>query len=1107
MPEVGALNREKAAAVEATSPIEPVAAPTNGPESSADETTASAAMPTPLPEASTDDPPAPDAAEPEHSDRNDSDSDSDAESDKASVTSDDIDWKARILAKPLHVSVGEFNYEDFKNRWGEEEGYHAIELLIGSDNLPDECSREKSRRINTSSKGQRQELKSKGGAACAETWVQRIRVHSPYILQYLSEVMRPPTWNTEQPRVFFRPFKCLINYHPQMREALAELERQVGEGRPEVREPSPTDETKETTKDVDGDGKTPAETTDRVDDWDRTTALKHLRCYVDFMDKRIMPLQDMFTNTDQRQVRFHDLWYLFNVGDDLYAPAGPSTRDSGGIRRVNGRYQTAFRLFWKGLSTTSDQTPDDFRVKDRALTLDTYYVDHDGASYGAVNQVFEIDAYDGHMDIRDLVVYPMRFADGREDIRAQLTAQGTLFRKFVHAKHVSCEGWTVTGPPLGASDDDTQPTPDHIDSDVIVDLAEAMRREPKWKPVFLLPYRTEVFYEYWKNGIDDTEIQHWPAPDGDNNKTSDVKPWFNVVECTQLDDDTEQKLKTNLLEDNLFFKAYSRGVVPTLDGLDEDITLLLPRRIHVYVLRQRRFAMVDVFSLEDISPQATTIFDDLRIDPSHKVIVQSLVADHFEKRRLQRQQPRLGHVNQDLVRGKGSGLFILLHGVPGVGKTATAEAVAQANDKPLFTITCGDLGLTPEAVESKLNEVFQLAHLWDCVLLLDEADIFLAKRDTFNLKRNALVSVFLRTLEYYGGILFLTTNRVGIIDEAFKSRIHISLYYEPLSRSQTIEIFRVNIRKLREIEDAKEKLLSGDGGQQQQQHPRLSIKAKSIVDYAKRHWDEYADAPHLRWNGRQIRNAFQIASSLAHYTMRARASGGQTDAGSAEQVACPVLDATQFDKVADAVERFGHYLDETKAMTDADQARLDNTRADNMRNEHLGARRAQQSPYGQPATPSPAQSRRPVGGLQPQQRRPPAYGGSPQVPAPAARGRGGTRAAVGSNTGQTIGAAPAVRGASRVSRTGPPAQPPPRSPAPGRAQPGQLPRRRAAQAPPAPEPEFDDDYDDDALGPAGAAHYGAYAEETYEEGYDEDFDDEGPEPPAAEAVAEEDYDD
>ena len=47
------------------------------------------------------------------------------------------------------------------------------------------------------------------------------------------------------------------------------------------------------------------------------------------------------------------------------------------------------------------------------------------------------------------------------------------------------------------------------------------------------------------------------------------------------------------------------------------------------------------------------------------------------------------------------------------------------------------------------------------VVLLDEADVFLEERDMKDLKRNALVSVFLRALEYYDGILILTSNRVG----------------------------------------------------------------------------------------------------------------------------------------------------------------------------------------------------------------------------------------------------------------------------------------------------------------------------------------------------------
>lgn len=95
---------------------------------------------------------------------------------------------------------------------------------------------------------------------------------------------------------------------------------------------------------------------------------------------------------------------------------------------------------------------------------------------------------------------------------------------------------------------------------------------------------------------------------------------------------------------------------------------------------------------------------------------------------------------QDLIRGKGKGIIILLHGAPGVGKTATAEAVAQRWNKPLFPITCGDLGIDAAGVEKSLNNFFRLAHLWDCILLLDEADVFITQRERGDLARNALVS-------------------------------------------------------------------------------------------------------------------------------------------------------------------------------------------------------------------------------------------------------------------------------------------------------------------------------------------------------------------------------
>lgn len=79
--------------------------------------------------------------------------------------------------------------------------------------------------------------------------------------------------------------------------------------------------------------------------------------------------------------------------------------------------------------------------------------------------------------------------------------------------------------------------------------------------------------------------------------------------------------------------------------------------------------------------------------------------------------------------GKGRGLLILLHGEPGVGKTATAESVAQSTGRPLFTIACTSLG-DERYLEEKLADIFRLAHLWKCVLLMDEADVFLSARNT-----------------------------------------------------------------------------------------------------------------------------------------------------------------------------------------------------------------------------------------------------------------------------------------------------------------------------------------------------------------------------------------
>ncbi|KAF7510192.1 hypothetical protein GJ744_007091 [Endocarpon pusillum] len=67
------------------------------------------------------------------------------------------------------------------------------------------------------------------------------------------------------------------------------------------------------------------------------------------------------------------------------------------------------------------------------------------------------------------------------------------------------------------------------------------------------------------------------------------------------------------------------------------------------------------------------------------------------------------------------------------------------------------------------------------LLLLDEADGFLRRR-SLDHARDAHITMFLRTLEYYRGILFLTTNRVNDFDDAMQSRIDLPLKYPDLSK-------------------------------------------------------------------------------------------------------------------------------------------------------------------------------------------------------------------------------------------------------------------------------------------------------------------------------------
>ncbi|ODH45035.1 hypothetical protein ACO22_00427 [Paracoccidioides brasiliensis] len=180
------------------------------------------------------------------------------------------------------------------------------------------------------------------------------------------------------------------------------------------------------------------------------------------------------------------------------------------------------------------------------------------------------------------------------------------------------------------------------------------------------------------------------------------------------------------------------------------------------------FAVADL----DQAQWSSATFENLRI-PSQQMDTLLALA-----------KTRLGLVPSipfdDFVTGKGRGLNVLLYGRPGLGKTYTAEAMAEHLQRPLYRVAAGEL-IHGKCLEEHVSNIFKIASHFNAILLIDEDDVFLHGRSIGGVHDHS-VTVFLRKLEYYEGILCLTTNRVDEFDDAILSRIHYKLKYEDPTR-------------------------------------------------------------------------------------------------------------------------------------------------------------------------------------------------------------------------------------------------------------------------------------------------------------------------------------
>lgn len=245
-----------------------------------------------------------------------------------------------------------------------------------------------------------------------------------------------------------------------------------------------------------------------------------------------------------------------------------------------------------------------------------------------------------------------------------------------------------------------------------------------------------------------------------------------------------------------------------------------------------------------------SFWHELQLEEKYKNTLMAFITNHesSRRRRLQQKQQSGRSSNAmpdsfDIVEGKGKGLAILLHGAPGVGKTLTAETVALATGRPLTVVSVADLGTVAQEAESRLNRIFNDAARWEAILLMDEADVFLEAREkTEDPNRNALVSVLLRCLEYYEGIIILTTNRIRSFDVAVQSRMHLAIQYTDLSKEHKVAIYKNLLSKI------------------PKRHLHHELREEKTLN---RCLETLCRKDKI--NGRQIRNIVASAMALANY--------------------------------------------------------------------------------------------------------------------------------------------------------------------------------------------------------------------------------------------------
>ncbi|KAJ3949653.1 uncharacterized protein N0V96_000777 [Colletotrichum fioriniae] len=460
-------------------------------------------------------------------------------------------------------------------------------------------------------------------------------------------------------------------------------------------------------------------------------------------------------------------------------------------------------------------------TEEKGLVVSVRFIDWDLDQFGYADGALNICEFAGTRKITEIRVFPAEFLESRSKAEAIAIERGVKFQNLRGFHYMAYTGFVEyqSGRHRGKRS---------VDERIVVDSASYFRANPSERAP-LAPLKNDSVVP--KINVDEeTHLRSEGSRAWCGTGRMQEDRYQHLVRKRKLESGelplpTEEatepgrrSMPWNWIK-GLYVRDDTDDVIPVRDLTEQEL-LLCNAHVRGYCLKLKIWAEFKVENVREIIWNDSA-FPNLILPKGFKNLILSFVEGQFSKKAA----------FDDIIEGKGLGIVMLLVGNPGTGKTLTAEAVADKVRKPLYILSAGELGQDASGVEKRLTEVLDLTEKWDAVLLFDECDVFIQERSTRDLGHNEIVAVFLRLLEYYRGILFMTSNRAETIDRAFHSRIHLTLHYPDLEPAAKDQIWR-----------------------QFSQRSKLEnrLTDKNIRDLAQ-----------LPMNGRQIKNVLKIATLLA----------------------------------------------------------------------------------------------------------------------------------------------------------------------------------------------------------------------------------------------------